>query len=151
MRIAAHGLSIDVPHGWEGRVFRRQNAAPVLHLATFALHEQDGDFGAAATGRMRPDDIFAALVEYRRDGKLQGGRGLFAAQGCPRSLRVTDFSQNQLQVTRRGQLGIQHFFTERERPCCLYVVLRPGHRWPHQLVADINRVLATLRFAPASR
>lgn len=146
MRIAAHGRSIDVPSGWEGRIYCRARAAPVLHVATFALRERDGDFGAAATGRMRPDDIFASLVEYRQMGGHQDGQGLFAARGHPTSLQAAEFSGAQLQVTRPGHLGVQRFFTTAGRTCCLYTVLRPGQKSADALLKEFNSVLATLQF-----
>jgi hypothetical protein len=146
MRVAAHGRGIDVPTGWEARIFRRPGSAPVLHIATFALRDNDGDFGAAATGRMRADDVFAALVEYRSDQKLLPGTGLFAATGRPSSPRVHEFKPTQLQVTRPGQLGSQRFFTYAGRPCCLYAVIQPARERPARLVDKLGRVLATLRF-----
>jgi hypothetical protein len=145
MRVAAHGRSIDVPASWEARIFRRPGSAPVLHVATFALRDQDGDFGAAATGRMGPDDIFAALVEYRSDSKLRPGQGLFAVTGLPSWPRAREFQPTQLQVARPGQLGSQRFFTDAGRPCCLYEVIQPVRRRPGALVNELGRVLATLR------
>jgi hypothetical protein len=145
VRVTAHGRSIDAPDGWEARIFRRSGAAPVLHVGSFALHDGDGDFGAAATGRMRPDDMFAALVEYRPDAKLHPGHGLFAPSSPPRP-RAQDFSPLQLQVARRGQLGSQLFFTARGAPCSLYLVVQPGRKHLSDLTAELARVLATLRF-----
>lgn len=146
MRVSAHSRSIDVPPGWDVRIYRRRGAAPVLHVATFPLRERDGDFGAGPTGRMRSGDIFVALVEYLAGHKLRPGHGLFAPKGIPLPLRADEFRPNQLQVTRVGQLGVQRFFSQDERPCCLYVVLRPGGRAPSHLVKEVNRVLRTLRF-----
>src|SRR5437867_2391132 len=37
MVVSAHGISVDLPHGWEGRIFRRRHGDPTLHAATFAL------------------------------------------------------------------------------------------------------------------
>jgi hypothetical protein len=145
MRIAGHGLSIDAPHGWEARIFQREQSAPVLHLATFALTEQDGDFGAAATGRMRADDAFAALVEYRADRAITPGVGLYAPVGFPAPLRALDLGPGQLQVTRPGQLGCQRFFTVADRPFCLYTVIRPAGKSPERLAKELNGVLSTLR------
>ncbi|MHB8659905.1 MAG: hypothetical protein ACYC91_18570 [Solirubrobacteraceae bacterium] len=145
MRIASHGRSIDVPEGWEARILRHSGGAPVLHVASFALTDRDGDFGAAATGRMRPDDVFAALVEYRVDAKIRPGRGLFSPPP-PRPPRAHELSSNQLQVTRRGQIGWQRFFTDADRPCCLYIVVQPGRMHPDRLVKQLGDVLATLRF-----
>jgi hypothetical protein len=145
MRVAAHGLSIDAPHGWEARVFRRPGAAPVLHVASFALHRDDGDYGAAATGRMRGDDVFAALLEFRIDEAVQPGVGLFEDSAGVPTLRTPDFAPAQLQVTRPGHLGCQRFFSAHGRPFCLYAVLRPARRRPARLVRELRDVLATLR------
>lgn len=145
MRVAGHGLSIDAPQGWEARIFRRDGAAPVLHVATFALLEKDGDFGAAATGRMRPDDAYAALVEYRRDAVVRPGVGLFSGRRAA-TLRAHDFGPAQLQVTRAGQLGCQRFFTDVGRPFCLYAVIRPASKAPALLARELSGVLATIEF-----
>ncbi|HEY5343148.1 MAG TPA: hypothetical protein VIJ66_05760 [Solirubrobacteraceae bacterium] len=147
MRITGHGLSIDAPQGWEARIFRRDGAAPVLHVATFALREQDGDFGAAASGRMRPDDAFASLVEYRGDAVVRAGVGLFSAIGRPATLRAHDFGPAQLQVTRAGQLGCQRFFTDVGRPFCLYAAIRPAGKGPGRLARELSGVLATLELS----
>ena len=147
MRVAGHGLAIDAPQGWEARIFRRDGAAPVLHVATFALLEQDGDFGAAATGRMRPDDAFASLVGYRSDAVVRPGVGLFSAMGRPATLRAHDFGPAQLQVTRAGQLGCQRFFTDGGRPFCLYAVIRPAAKRPELLARELSDVLATLELS----
>ncbi len=143
--IAGHGISIDVPAGWDARIYRRAGAAPVLHAASFALFDGDGDFGAAATGRMRPGDSFAALVEYLVDERLAPGIGLFAADRVPPAPRLREFGPTQLQVTRPGQLGWQRFFTAVRRPCCLYAVIRPGATTPAAMVAELGRMLTTLR------
>jgi hypothetical protein len=147
MRVIGHGLSIDAPLGWEARIFRRDGAAPVLHVATFALLEKDGDFGAAATGRMRSDDTFAALVEYRSDAVVRPGVGLFSAMGCPAMLRAHDFGPAQLQVTRAGQLGCQRVFTDVGRPFCVYGVIRPAGKGPGLLARELSGVLATLELS----
>lgn len=147
MRVAGHGRSIDAPAGWEVRIFARAGAAPVLHVASFPLAEHDGDFGAAATARMRSGDAFAALIEYRVDATLRPGHGLFSPSGRPSSLRAIEFRPNQLQVARRGQLGCQRFFTDTGRPCCLYSVIQPGREGPERLAQELTGVLATLELA----
>jgi hypothetical protein len=145
VRIAAHGISIELPPGWEGRIFRRGEAGPILHAATFALHAHDGDFGAAATGRMRSDDRFIALIEYRPEGSLRAGHGLFADAGPPRPPHAHEFGPRQLQVTRRGQLGWQRFFSASGRALCLYAVVAPGARSAPELIRELNGVVGTLR------
>jgi hypothetical protein len=149
MRIAGYGRSIEAPDGWEARIFRRGEAAPVLHVGTFPLADGDGDFGAAATGRMRLHDAFASLVEYRGDAVVRPGHGLFAPAGPPAELHASDFKPNQLQVTRPGQLGCQRFFTEGESPFCLYAVIQPaGVGGSERLAQELSRVLGTLRIEP---
>jgi hypothetical protein len=145
MRTSAHGLSIDVPHGWEARIVRRPQSAPFLHLASFALHADTGQFGAAVTARMGPDSAFAALVEYIVDADVRPARGLFASRWRPR-LSLSEFRHNQLQVMRPGHLGMQRFFTEAGRPFCLYAVIAPARRRPAQLAGELSAVLKTLRF-----
>jgi hypothetical protein len=146
VRVSGHGLSIDVPSGWEARIFRRGGGGPVLHLATFLLEDGDGDFGAAATGRMRSGDCFAALIEYR-DPTIRPGVGLFERIGRPATPGVDEFAANQLQVTRRGQRGWQRFFSDAGRTYCLYAVIAPGHLPPRELVDDLGAVLGTLELA----
>ncbi len=145
MRIAGHGISIDVPAGWEARIFRRGGGGAVLHVATFELLDGDGDFGAAATGRMRDDDVFAALIEYRVDDRLRAGVGLFSVAGLPAPPEAHEFNPMHLQVTRRGQVGRQRFFTHDSRPFCLYLVIQPVHHPLERLTGDLSKVLATLQ------
>ena len=145
MVIGGHGITIDVPAGWDARIYRRDGAAPVLHVASFALHDRDGDFGVAATGRMRPGDSFVALVEYLVSEPLRPGTGLFATRGVPPAPRLREFSPSQLQVTRPGHLGWQRFFTVSQRACCLYVVIRPGAVTPAGMVGELGRILTSLR------
>jgi hypothetical protein len=141
--VSGHGLQIDVPAAWEARIIGRPGGGPVLHVASFALHESDGDFGAAATGRMRPDDRFLAVIEYLPDERLRPGHGLFGARLAVPAWH--HFSPNQLQVTRPGQFGWQHFFTEANRPLCAYAVIRPGATPAPELACELAAVLAGLR------
>jgi hypothetical protein len=147
MRTGAHGLSIEVPRGWEARIVRRPESAPYLHVASFALDADAGQFGAAVTGRMGPDSVFAALVQYLADSDVRPGAGLFASRWRAR-LGLHQFRHNQLQVTRPGHLGLQRFFTEAGRPYCLYAVIAPVRRRPAQLAGELSAVLGTLRFEP---
>jgi hypothetical protein len=150
VRVARHGVSVDLPKGWEGRIFRRGGAGPVMQIATFPLLPSDGDYGAAATGRMRGDDAFAALLEFRPDPQVRPGVGLFEAIGRP-ALQPHQFQGTHLQVTRPGQLGCQRFFTDAGRALCLYAVVQPLHRSRTQLIAELHRVLATIELAERGR
>src|SRR3954454_19875964 len=83
VKLAAHGLSIDLPHGWEGRIFRRRHGDPTLHAGTFTLPFEDGEFGTRSTGRMPVGATFMTITEYRAGNALVPGRGLFASEAIP--------------------------------------------------------------------
>jgi hypothetical protein len=117
-----------------------------MHVATFALRSSDGDFGAAAAGRMRGDDMFAALLEFRGDSQIQPGAGLFELRRRP-APKWHEFGPTQLQVTRPGQLGWQRFFTDAGRALCIYAVIQPLHRSPAQLATELRSVLSTIELA----
>ena len=67
MKIQAHGISSDLPEGWEARISLRPTPTgsdtaignkgeipnPTVHLANFALPEQRGDFGMVAQPKVR--------------------------------------------------------------------------------------------------
>jgi hypothetical protein len=120
MRIAGHGIEIDLPHGWEGRVYRRPEGRPVLHAATFALPADDGDFGAIAVSAMPSRGVFIVLAEYSPDVI---GDPLFAHNGVPLPLRAADAHPRALQRLVPNRAGLQRFFTFEGRPFCLYVVV----------------------------
>ncbi len=146
MRIAHHGISADVPPGWEARIYRRTDdepgatTAPVLHAATFALPEERGDFGGGAVELMGPGDAFVALVGY--DAAV-AGTPLFARQGLPRRPRSSSFARNKLQHVIPGQGGSQFFFTAAGRGWCLYVVLG-SYDDRDALLARVYAVLVTI-------
>lgn len=161
-RVAAHGLAVRLPDRWEARIYRRdrpdalladeprvrgaahpaayghpdESMNPVLHLANFALPPGRGDFGTGAVERMQDGHAFVALLEYDTE---EAGQALFAAPGLPH-LTPRDFAPNALQRRLPGQLGCQRFFTEQERPFCLYVVLG-GRRHAVELVREVHTVL----------
>jgi len=134
--LAAQGIEMELPAGWDGRIRRREvvaaqdrvgpaAAAPlappaIAHAASFSLPPGAGDFGGGAVELMRPADLFVALVEFDPDSI---GTALFRREGMPRSLRAEAFGPDALQRTIAGQGGTQVFFTEAGRPFCLYVVL----------------------------
>ncbi len=147
MILDAHGLRVELPAGWSGRVFSRGQGVATLHAGNFPLALGDGEFGDRSTGRMQSGSAFLALTEYRPGAGLHPGHGLFRASRIPRRLDPTSFAATGLAHPRPGQVGTQHFFTSAGRPFCLYVVLagpRSGRR--HQL-AVIDHVLASLRVA----
>jgi hypothetical protein len=135
-RLSGSGIDVDVPSGWEGRIYSKANAGPptgvdpatamqtapvsnaVLHVASFPLPPGTGDYGGGAVEQMANKDLLVVLVEH---GKQSVGMPLFASVGLPR-LTVDDVSATCLQRLIEGQGGAQRFFTVSERTFCLYVV-----------------------------
>jgi hypothetical protein len=148
-KLAAHGLALGLPSGWEGRIHRRtavvaaEQTHAVVHLANFALPEQRDDFGGGLTPAMRSPDVFVALFEY---GTNSLGTPLFAPQGVPK-VSADMFGSKRLQRPLPGQLGCQQFFTANGRPFCLYVVAGSRAYLPG-IIAEVNAVLADLQVQP---
>jgi hypothetical protein len=144
-RLAAHGLAVGIPAGWEGRIQRRpatvaaERTRAVVHLANFALPERRDDFGGGVTPGMRSPDVFVTLFEY---GPESLGAPLFASKGVPR-IAAEMFASKRLQRPLPGQLGCQRFFTANGRPFCLYVVAGSRAHLP-RIVSEVNAVLANL-------
>ncbi|HEX9855604.1 MAG TPA: hypothetical protein VGC47_09835 [Acidimicrobiia bacterium] len=126
MRVAAHGLTVATPDGWETRIERPEAieegavALPRIHAATFPLPEERGDFGSGAVDLMAGGDVFVSLLEYEA---REAESALFGKRGLPRTLDPERFKTNQLQRWIPGQAGLQEFLVEKGRPFCLYVVI----------------------------
>jgi hypothetical protein len=161
--LAAHGIEVVLPAGWEGRVFKRPSAgdvsaseadgppAPagettnaVLHASTIALPPGIGDFASGAVDKLGNDDVIVVLFEYDPSSI---DTPLFKSVGLPRSLTADDFSPNVMQRAIRGQAGVQKFFNDQGRAFCLYVVIGSFAR-RQQLVKRVNDVLRTLTIEP---
>jgi hypothetical protein len=148
LRIEAHGLRLDLPPGWSGRVFRRPAGNTNLHAGDFPLALDDGEFGAASTARMPEAASFIALVEYLPGRGLEPGRGLFASRRITRRFDPTAFSATALAHAVPGQVGRQEFFTASDRPFCMYLVLSGGRRPRARQLAVFEHVLSNLRIGP---
>jgi hypothetical protein len=169
-RLSGHGLSVGLLPQWEARIYRRvvgaQPAAtqpvgsaatqpvatrsaqpygtgwpgeitfPIMHLANFPLPAARGDYGTGAVERMGAQHIFVALLEFGPDCL---GTALYAPVGLPR-LTPGRFDPNGMQRRVAGQAGCQHFFTEANRPFCLYVVIG-SHRQAVPLTSRVNAIL----------
>jgi hypothetical protein len=123
--VAAYGLSIDVPPGWDARVYRRpatppESTHPVLHAGNFPLPGDRGDYGSGAVERMGAGNVFLALLEFHPSAT---DSALFSRSGRPSTLDPSAFSPGSLQRSLPGQAGTQAFFSDHGRAFCLYVVL----------------------------
>lgn len=170
--LRAHGITVDLPERWEGRIYRRaqpgadfalphnhasplgvhpagtgwldERSYPVTHLANFALPPRRGDYGTGAVERMDSRHIFLSLLEF---GPECLGTALYASQGMP-APRAADFGAANLQRRLAGQAGYQRFFTAHARPMCLYIVLG-SHRAAAALCTEVGKVLARIEVSAA--
>jgi hypothetical protein len=157
-RLAAHGLSVAVPPGWDIRIERRQEATvapdsgewptggfvhPVLHAGTSPLPVNRGDYGSSYVETMKPTDVFVCLQEFDHEA---GDTAMFD-EGQPTALRAADFHPEAQQRVIAGMCGTQRFFTAEGRAFCLYVVLGSWvQRQP--LLQKANSLLATIHIDP---
>ncbi len=147
MIVEAHGIRVELPHGWSGRIFRRAPGVATLHAGDFPLALSDGEFGDASTARMPAPGSFLALTEYRPGGGLEPGHGLFSSHKLPLPLDPSAFSTTGLAHPRPGQHGMQHFFTASGRPFCLYVVIATPRSQRRGQLLVLDRVLRSLALA----
>jgi hypothetical protein len=148
--LEAHGLRVQLPRGWSGRVFRRPAGGATLHAGDFQLPLDDGEFGDRSTAVMPARATFLALTEYLPGAGLEAGRGLFAGRRIPAMLDPTRLSPTGLAHPRRGQAGLQHFFTAGGRPLCLYVVVSGPRSERRRQLAALAAVLRSLRVHPVA-
>lgn len=148
MIVEAHGLRIELPPRWTGRVFRRRGGNATLHAGDFPLVLGDGEFGDGSTARMPPGATFVVVTEYVPGAGLEPGRGLFAPPRIELPLEPRAFSSRRLAHPRHDQAGTQQFFTAAGRPLCLYVVLAGGGSQRRRQLPVVNRVLGSLSVQP---
>jgi len=158
--LAAYGVEVSVPAGWDARIYARPLAraaalpgvspfsrrpqahggSATLHAASFALPRDDADFGTTATESMPTGGAFLALVEYEAGAGLEPGVGLFAAPAPPSALRAADFAPR-LDVRLEAR-------EQRERGEGTPVVQLVGAQQPAELgVAVVAENLAALQTA----
>jgi hypothetical protein len=148
VKLSAHGIQIELPRGWSGRLFSRGEGVATLHAGNFTLALDDGEFGDRSTGAMRDGATFIALTEYRPGSGLKPGSGLFSPRRIPRRLDPSALRRTGLAHPRPGQVGAQHFFTVAERPFCLYVVLAGSRAARRRQLAAIEHVLRSVQIEP---
>jgi hypothetical protein len=139
MRLAAHGIALELPAGWDGRIQARSGGGPVVHAANIALPAADGDFATRATDGLPADGVVVVLVDY---GPGDAGSPLFAAP-APARIDPGELSPSTLLRRRPGQRGLQRFFTASGRAMCLYVVVGSSAH-ASDLAAGVTRMLGTL-------
>ncbi len=115
---------------------------PVLHVATFPLPPERGDYGNGAVDHMGTEDIFIALCEFDEEASRSV---LYAAEGLP-TLTAADFDTSTLHRSFPNHSGCQRFFHVGTRAFCLYVVLG-SHNFRDPLVRRVNELVAEIDIA----
>lgn len=145
-RLVDGGLSLDVPPGWEGRIFSPRlpppaENHPVLHLADIPLpFERSSYLETAATVGGGRGGLVCSLVSF---GPELADVGLYAPQGVPR-VHARDLDPRAMQVPVPDQAGVQRFFSVDGRPFSLYIVASVDRHTATRL-RTVNDALATLR------
>jgi len=145
-KLIRSGLEIDLPDGWDGRIYRREAEAKAvtrraLHAANFPLPPNPGDYAVGAVERMQIGDVLVVLLEFDPDS---AGQGLFRHEGLPTGLRAGDFSPTAMPRAMPGRTAAQWFFSSGGRAFCLYVVLGSAGP-PTAIIPMVNQVVATLK------
>jgi hypothetical protein len=136
-----HGISIRLPAGWTGVIYKRSGALPILHAASFKLPPVDGDDGALrAISRMHTDDVLFVMLQ---------GTPKFA--GYPRRRLPIQLKPDNFGAPVEG-MPLSHAFarvsfTYRSRAYDLWVefATKPA-RGP--VVQEANRVLRSMHLRP---
>jgi hypothetical protein len=146
-KLERHGISIDIPRGWEGRIFVPDLPPPainlpIMHVTDTVLTHERSSYAPELASRFGGTGALIALLEF--EGKL-ADKGLYAPQGLDLPLRAERLNPNALQFPIPDQAGHQYFFSARGRAFCLYVVMGTGSGL-HERLRTVNDMLGTLRF-----
>jgi hypothetical protein len=125
-RLAAGGVVVDPPHGWEGRIFKRTNEVPgavVLHVASFPLPRLADDWASAAERGLEDGEALIVVSETLPGMNLP-----------PEPARVEPGER---------RATIDRYFISGGRGFMLHVAF--GSRPPSaELIRNVNAILATL-------
>ena len=145
-KLVGMGFEVDLPDGWDGRIYRRGDdalaaTARTLHAANFPLPVGRGDYGGGVHEQMAADDVLVTLVEFDPGNS---NSALFAQQGVPVPLRPESFSPAAMPRTVPGKAGAQFFFSIGDRAFSMFIVIG-NYSNRARLVPVVNSVVETLQ------
>ena len=118
MILSGYGISLDLPEGWEGRIFKLnpgpgESVFPNVHAANFPLPTDQSNYGTGASLQMNGHGAFFALVEY--DPALLG-RDDFAVTTPLLPVDQTQLLNAQALSVTAGLVGYRSSFSRAEPP-----------------------------------
>ncbi len=143
--ISSYGIGLDLPPGWEGRIFRYEPEAdalvfPIVHAGSFSFPPDENSLGDGAIRRMHGRGAFFALVEY--EPGMAGDAG-FSRVGLPLPIAEPHLRPEALNAPSRGLLGFQSLFQLTGRPFAIQLAIGAGGDVEGDLSA-VNAVLGSL-------
>ena len=143
------GFEVDLPDGWDGRIYRRgdharADAGRTLHAANFPLPLDRGDYGGGVHEQMEDDAVLVTLLEFDPGNS---DRALFKQRGLPMPLRPESFSPAAMPRTVPGKAGAQFFFSIGDRAFSMFIVIG-SYSNRARLVSMVNSVVGTLQIKP---
>jgi hypothetical protein len=140
--LSRYGLTITLPSGWQGRIYKRRQGLPVFHAGNFRLPFGDDDGGTKAIKTMGKSSVLIVLLESEGTGGAH-----FRRLSAPPQVRRNDFLA-MFEGVPPSHAFARVLFTTRRRYFQVWVQfgIRPA---PAGLLRQANHVLATLRIGPA--
>ena len=132
-RLTAHGVSIEVPPGWEGRVSRRGGPLPgaaIISVGSFPISAREGGTPLTPPREMQREDVLLVLSETLPNQKLPPERPRIEAVG------------------RRG--SVDRYFVASGRAFLLHATFG-SRRPPARMIGHANDVLASLKIEARER
>ena len=140
------GLKVNVPGGWDARIYQTPFAGAVLQASNRKLSDDYSDFGDPSwIASMPPGGIFAAVIEQ---DPAFAGSGIYA-QGLDLPLRPSDAGENGIPQTTPGVAGLQQFFSAAGRAFALFVVTSTAQGM-HGGFESVNGILRSLEISPGN-
>lgn len=138
--ISGYGLSLELPDGWDGRIYENETGLRVLQAANIRLVERDDDVGSESLRLMRSDGILIALWYWPDWPPADQETDLDPAM-LPLQFSRSDFGD--FEGARAPATAMRSVTVEGE---LVQVVASFGVGSPSdEAVAQANSVLATLR------
>lgn len=152
MILSQYGISVDLPSGWEGRIFMPPppddggRVSPRLHAGNFSIWANRSDFAQGLVQDMDQDGALIAVVEYGPDlvNTLRFSPGVLLP------VFLSDLSYGTFPGTHPPHVAAhQQFVTVSNRALCLYVAMSMEGETIARL-SELNSVVVTISVVPSS-